>query len=91
MGRRFFDVFPQVRATCRRVMDLQKPENFDFISPILKRWTSFSVYPAGDGGISVYLRDISDRKAAAQELIAAKEEAERAYLPSTSATRPPTC
>lgn len=83
MGRHFFAVFPQVRdtevhAAFRRVMDLRRPENLDFISPILKRWTSFSVYPAGDGGISVYFRDISDRKAAEQALIAAKEEAERA-------------
>lgn len=83
MGRQFFDVFPQVRGTevdeiYGRVMATRQPADFDYISPILKRWTSFRVYPTGDGGISVYFRDISDRKAAEQALIAAKEDAERA-------------
>ncbi|MCR6629667.1 MAG: ATP-binding protein [Magnetospirillum sp.] len=85
LGCNFFEVFPQVRGTVvhqtyARVLTERQPEQFDFISPILKRWTSFSVYPAGDGGIAVYFRDISDRKATEAALIAAKDEAERANL-----------
>lgn len=83
LGRPFFTVFPQVRDTAvheayARVMETRRPEQFDFVSPILKRWTSFSVYPAPDGGIAVYFRDISARKATEDALVAAKEEAERA-------------
>ncbi|MBY0432152.1 MAG: PAS domain-containing sensor histidine kinase, partial [Rhodospirillales bacterium] len=83
LGFPFFDLFPQVRGTVvhenyRHVMAQRLPRQFDFISPILKRWTSFSVYPAGDGGIAVYFRDISIQKATEAELVAAKEEAERA-------------
>jgi signal transduction histidine kinase/ActR/RegA family two-component response regulator len=83
LGTRFFDLFPQVEGTIvhenyRSVMAVRKPRQFDFISPILKRWTAFSVYPAGDGGIAVYFRDISAQKAAEAELVSAKEAAERA-------------
>ncbi len=83
LGEPFFDVFPQVRGSVvhrnyEQVMALRQPRQFDFISPILKRWTTFSVYPSGDGGIAVYFRDISARKAAEEALVAAKVEAERA-------------
>lgn len=80
-----FDVFPMVRgspvyANYQQVMADRKPLQFEAVSPILKAWVSFSVYPGGDGGISVYFRDISAAKAAEAELVAAKAEAERANL-----------
>jgi PAS domain S-box len=83
LGKPFLDIFPQVRGSIvhqnyEQVMTLRQPRQFDFISPILKRWTTFSVYPSGEGGIAVYFRDISARKAAEEALVAAKEEAERA-------------
>ncbi|MGE5546294.1 MAG: MASE4 domain-containing protein [Solirubrobacterales bacterium] len=83
IGQPFLSVFPQAEGTgvheiYRRVMTRRQPEHLDLISPILKRWTSFTVYPAGDGGISVYFHDISERKAGEEALIIAKEEAERA-------------
>lgn len=81
----FFDVFPMakgssVHANYQQVMTDRKPLQFEAVSPILTAWVSFSVYPGGDGGISVYFRDISAAKAAEAELLAAKTEAERANL-----------
>ena len=83
VGRNFFEVFPQVRDTqvhhnYQRVMESRRPSEFEFVSPILKKWIYFSVYPTREGGISVYFRDISAQKAVEAEIIAAKSEAERA-------------
>ena len=83
IGENFFTVFPQVRGTevhenYRRAMALKQPLDFEFISPILKKWTRFAVYPTAEGGISVFFRDISKQKAIEAEIIAAKAEAERA-------------
>jgi PAS domain S-box-containing protein len=83
IGRKFFEVFPQVQDTrvhdnYLRVMKSQRPRQFEYISPVLKKWTNFSVYPTREGGISVYFRDISAEKAVEAEIIAAKSEAERA-------------
>jgi len=83
LGRNFFDMFPMVRgstvhARYQSVMTEGQPVQFESVSPILKRWIAFSVYPTGGGGISVYFRDISHEKALQQELVAAKSEAEEA-------------
>ncbi len=59
-------------------MESRRPREFEFVSPILKKWIYFSVYPTREGGISVYFRDISAQKAVESEIIAAKSEAERA-------------
>jgi PAS domain S-box-containing protein len=83
IGRNFFEVFPQVRDTqvhnnYQRVMESRRPREFEYVSPVLKKWIYFSVYPTREGGISVYFRDISAQKAVEAEIIAAKSEAERA-------------
>ena len=83
IGQNFFDVFPQVRdsqvhANYSRAMASRQPFDFEFVSPMLRKWTYFSVYPTAEGGISVYFRDISRQKAIEAEIIAAKSEAERA-------------
>ncbi len=83
IGRNFFDIFPQVRDTeahakYQKVMTTRRRLDFEFISPVVKRWMAFSVYPTREGGISVYFRDISKHKAVEEELVAAKSEAERA-------------
>lgn len=85
LGRIFTELYPQVRDTpvltnYATVMAERRPLEFEHISPILKRWTSFSVYPAGDGGIAIYFRDISRQKMVEADLLVAKEEAERASV-----------
>ncbi len=83
IGRPFFEIFPMVEGSQEhtnylRVMGDRRPLEFEFVSPILKRWTSFSVYPTREGGISVCFRDVARQKTVEAELLAAKADAERA-------------
>ena len=83
IGQPFFDVFPmakgtQVHENFRRVIAENQALQFETISPVIKRWIAFSVYPTREGGVSVYLQDVERQKEAENALIAAKAEAERA-------------
>ncbi len=83
IGKNFFDIFPEmagssIETNFRRVMETRRSLEFEQISAILGRWVEFSVYPTGEGGISVFFRDVSAQKAIEDELIAAKSDAERA-------------
>jgi len=85
IGRPFFDVFPMVKGTqvhtnYKRVVDENRALKFEVMSPIIKRWVAFSVYPTREGGISVYFQDVEQQKAAEKALVGAKAEAERANL-----------
>ncbi len=85
LGRRFLDVFPMVEGTAiqanyARVFRDGAPLQFEMMSPILRRWVSFSVYPTREGGISVYFRDVERQKAVEADLVAAKAAAERANV-----------
>lgn len=69
LGGRLLDVFPQLAgsdayAAYARVAGEQQAEHFETFSPVLRRWLSVSAYPAGQGGISVYFRDITERRQA---------------------------
>ena len=66
IGRSFLDVFPEVIGTdyyreWLRAMNEGLPLHFEAVSPILNRWVETSVYPTA-GGLSVYFRDITERK-----------------------------
>ena len=72
IGKRFEDEFPQavpsetyeahlVAARERRVVHLEA------LSPVLHHWVEVSIYP-GEAGLSVYFRDISERKRAEAKL-----------------------
>ena len=83
VGRRFLDVFPQLDGTgiqtnFQRVVAERRPLDFEAFGPVLQRWVAFSAYPTGEGGLSVFFRDISAQKQAETELVAAKADAERA-------------
>ncbi|WP_445503033.1 PAS domain S-box protein [Microvirga sp. G4-2] len=74
IGKDFRGAFPQVVGSepyeaHRRVMRERQPVRIEAVSAILHRWVEVSIYPTNDGGLSVYFRDISERKRA--------EEAER--------------
>ncbi|AWK88791.1 hybrid sensor histidine kinase/response regulator [Azospirillum thermophilum] len=69
VGRDFFEVFPQIRgseihARYSQAMADGQMANFESVSPVLRRWVSFSIYPQQGGGLSVYFRDISTQKEA---------------------------
>jgi PAS domain S-box-containing protein len=69
IGRDLFDVFPSLRADelhthLRRVMTERRPVDVEFLSTVFGRWMFASLSPTGEGGLSVYFRDISAQKAA---------------------------
>ncbi|ELY54108.1 multi-sensor signal transduction histidine kinase [Natronococcus amylolyticus DSM 10524] len=71
LGRSFWTVFPDVdetfEAECRTAMEGQEPTSFEEYVPALESWLEVSVYPS-ETGLSIYLRDITDRKTAEREL-----------------------
>src|SRR5215208_3777521 len=72
LGRNFLEVFPQAVGThfyeeVVRALEGGRPVTYETVSPIIHRWVEMSVYPMG-GGLSVYFRDITERKRAEQAL-----------------------
>ena len=65
-GRSFWEVFPATREMAvgraiRRAMELGVSAIEEYVSPMKGRWVECRVYPAGSG-VSLYLRDIDERK-----------------------------
>ena len=83
LGRNFLEVFPQAVGTpsyreCMRAIDEGCIVNFEAISTILNRWVEASVYPTA-AGLSVYFRDVTDRKLAIDELRRSEERFGKAF------------
>ena len=83
-GQHFFDVFKEARGsafdTCfTRVMNSRAPDVIeDFYGP-QEGWVEVNVYPANDGGITFFYRDITARKRM-EILISSQREALEAAL-----------
>lgn len=72
LGRPLLDVFPQMAGSAslsrhERAGAAREPTHFETLSPIIGRWVEVSVYPVASGGMSVFFRDISGRKALEKE------------------------
>ena len=68
LGRKFMDVFPHVEGSHSNLKIMQaleegRPLTYETLSPIIGRWVEVSAYPSS-GGLSVYYRDITERKRA---------------------------
>ena len=66
-GRNFWDVFPAVKGTdfethYRRAMKERVKVQFENYYIPRERWFEIRVYPASDGGISVFYQDVTERK-----------------------------
>lgn len=77
IGINFWQAFPAARGTHSGKMHLQAlAENrvmrYETFSPVLDHWIDVSIYPDRSGGLSVYFRDISERKAAEDALRASE-------------------
>ncbi|HZG44304.1 MAG TPA: PAS domain-containing protein [Longimicrobium sp.] len=72
LGTVVWDAFPAALGTAfeteyRRVARERVPRVFEAYYAPLDSWREVHAYPADDGGISVYFRDISERKARERE------------------------
>jgi PAS domain S-box-containing protein len=83
LGKNFLEVFPQSVGThsyheCMRAINEGCIVNFETISPILNRWVEVSVYPTASG-LSIYFRDVTDRKRSLDELRQSEERFSKAF------------
>ncbi|HEX7968697.1 MAG TPA: PAS domain-containing protein [Stellaceae bacterium] len=73
LGRGILDAFPSLRGSAvevayREALSKRMPVRLEFMSAIRPgRWTDVNIYPL-DAGISVFSRDITDRKRVEQDL-----------------------
>ncbi|CAO3430587.1 PAS domain-containing hybrid sensor histidine kinase/response regulator [Azospirillum doebereinerae] len=84
LGRRIADVFPEaVGSEPYQAHEQALRENrvvtVETLSPVIHRWIEVSIYPSATG-LSVYFRDITNRRMAQDALLHAKEAAEEASL-----------
>jgi PAS domain S-box-containing protein len=49
-------------------METRKPVHYQTISPLVGIWIEVSIYPVKEGGLSVFFRDITQRKEAEEQL-----------------------
>lgn len=72
LGRKIWDVYPQLLGTAteryyRQVMETRQPAVYEIYYADIQSWYDTRAYPADDGGITVFLTDISERKALEHE------------------------
>lgn len=65
--RRLLEVFPEATDTeihraYVAAMESRRTIHLDTVSPAIHRWLNVTIYPAANGGLSVYFRDITERK-----------------------------
>lgn len=73
IGRTVWESYPEVIGTeleshFRLAMETQTPTEFQYHYRPWSRWFSHRLYPAPDGGLTVYVRDITESKSAEQAL-----------------------
>lgn len=66
LGKRFYDVFPEavggpIFKAFKKAIDTNKNVYVEEYSKVLNKWIMGSIYP-GANGVSVYFRDITERK-----------------------------
>ena len=71
LGKNIWDAFPQAEGSqshrqLRRAMEGGFATEFETVSPVFGTWIAGRVYPSRDG-LSVYFRDVTERKRAEEE------------------------
>ena len=81
IGRNYWSVFPESIGSesyqeHNRAMEERRPIHFETISPILNRWVEVNIYPTSQG-LSVYFREIGERKRREHQVGVALEKQSR--------------
>ena len=71
LGRNLWEAFPgsvggRIQEELLRAAERRSAAEFDLFSPVMGRWLSVTVNPTG-AGLSVYFRDITERRRAREE------------------------
>jgi len=67
LGHNFWELAPQLLDTefyrsCVKAMAERRRADFEWFSPSLQQWLEFNVCPNTSGGVSVFFRDITERR-----------------------------
>jgi hypothetical protein len=73
IGRRLMEVFPEHVGSAldnglQRAVREQKTAVFESYSPLPDRWLEVHAYPSADGGLSMYARNITERRRVEEDL-----------------------
>ncbi|HVI49337.1 MAG TPA: PAS domain-containing protein [Chitinophaga sp.] len=79
LGSNIFDVFPRLTGTVfhARLQDCveqQASQSFGIYFPVQDRWYDFLLTPMQDGGISVFIRDVTESRKMQKELRRANDQ-----------------
>ncbi|WP_066637416.1 PAS domain S-box protein [Desulfolucanica intricata] len=87
IGKVYWDVFPSINPIFREKYNLslsqQIPVHFEAFSYSYNKWSEVHVYPSKEG-LSIYFRDISDRKRTEEKLRYSEELFSKAFNSSPS-------
>jgi PAS domain S-box-containing protein len=64
---------PLIIKNYQKVLEDRKPHYFEMQSVINNRWVGINLYPANDGGLSVFFRDIEESRKVSENLKQANE------------------
>src|SRR5262249_52981885 len=72
LGRTIWEAFPDLLGTevethLRRAAAERTPEEVESYYPPWERWFNGKIFPAADGGVTVYLCDVTERRRAEEE------------------------
>ncbi|WP_192499440.1 PAS domain S-box protein [Skermanella pratensis] len=78
IGKVYWEEFPQAVGSeayeaHQEAMRLRRHVHRETVSPILRRWVDVDIHPTATGGLSVYFRDVTERRRT-QEALRASEE-----------------
>jgi len=84
IGKIIWDVFPEAEDSpsyqqLHRAMREREALHYETFSPVLNIWIDVHAYPTSEGGLTVYFRDINDRKRAEEALRYSEERFNKAF------------
>jgi PAS domain S-box-containing protein len=82
IGKLYWEVFPtarhsEIEVQTRRALETRQPAHFErYLAGSVNKWLEYHYYPT-DAGLSVYVRDITERKQAEEALARSEAKAHR--------------